>query len=112
MGIQQQLSVLKKLCSSKKQGQRKLLLQGGKSLQHCLRECAINLLSGTVPLSKRQFKKLKKHRNSLRELSKKRTTHKKRIQIEQRGGFLASLLIPVVAAIASATIKKAIHKRR
>jgi hypothetical protein len=112
MGIQQQLSVLKKLCSSNKKNKKKLLLQGGKPLQHCLRECAVNLLSGNVPLSKQRFKNLKKYRKSVRELSKKRTSHKKRIKLEQNGGFLASFLIPIIGAIAGAAIKTAVQKRK
>lgn len=111
MGVQHHRHVLKQLTKSNKKNQRKLLRQGGKPLQHCLRECSVNILSGTVPLSKHQFKKLKRHRNSVRELSRKKTSLKKRFQIEQRGGFLASLLIPILGSIAGAAIKKAVRRK-
>lgn len=111
MGIQQQLPLLKKLCKSDKRNQKKILLQGGKSLQHCLRECVVNVLSGTVPLSKHQFNKLKRYRSTLRELSKKRTSLKKRIKIEQKGGFLASLLVPIIGSLVGSAIKKTIHRK-
>lgn len=112
MAIKQHLAVLKQLCKANKKVQRKLLAQGGRPLQHCLRECAVNLLAGTVPLSKHQFKKLKRYRNSIRELGRKKTSLKKRIHIEQQGGFLASLLLPIIGSVAGAVIKKAIHKKR
>lgn len=113
MGIRKHhLSVLKKLCKCDKKVQKTLLVEGGKPLQHCLRECAVNLLSGTVPLNKQQFKKLKRHRKLVRELSKRNTSHKKRIEIEQKGGFLASLLLPIIGSIAGAAIKTTIHKKR
>ena len=111
MALKTQLPVLKQLCKCNKREQRKLLRQGGKPLQLCLRECALNIVKGNVPLSKNQFKKLKRYKNSLREISKKRTSVKQRLKIEQRGGFLASLLIPIIGSIAGGLIKKAIHKK-
>ena len=103
--VKAHLHVLKKLqkCSGK---QRKALLaQGGKPLQLCLRECAINILKGNVHLTKSQFKKLQKYKKKLRGLSKKNTSHKKRLLIEQRGGFLPLLLAPIVGSLLSRLLK-------
>ncbi len=74
---------------------RKLLEKGGKPLQLCLRECAINVLKGNVPLTKSQLKKLGKHKKKIRDLSQKKTSYKRRIAIEQKGGFLPLLLAPI-----------------
>jgi hypothetical protein len=104
------LPVLKKLCRCNKRLQKELLLQGGKSLQLCLRECALNVLKGNVPLSKHQFNRLKKFKLNLRDLSKKKTSAKKRLQIEQRGGFLASFLLPIVGSLASEVVSKVLKK--
>lgn len=112
MAIKKHVTVLRQLCKANKTVQRKLLVQGGKPLQHCLRECAVNLLAGNVPLSKPQFKRLKRYRNHIRELGRKKTSQKRRIQIEQQGGFLASLLLPIIGSVAASAIKTAIDKKK
>ena len=111
MAVSEHLPVLKQLCRCNKKLQKQLLLQGGKSLQLCLRECALNVIKGNVPLSKHQFQKLKKYKKNLRDLSKKRTSFKERLQIEQRGGFLPAFLLPIIGSVASALITKAIHRK-
>ena len=104
------IAILKQLCKCNHKIRKEILKQGGKPLQQCLRECAVNVLRGNVPLSKRQLSSLKKHKKQLRELAKKKTSNKKRLQIEQRGGFLASLLLPIVGSIASAVISSAVKR--
>lgn len=99
--------LLRQLCRCN-QTTAKNILKKNKDLQLCLRECAVNVLKGNVPLSKHQLKKLKRHKKQLRELSLKKTSQKRRLQIEQKGGFLASLLFPVIGSI----IKSAINKKR
>ena len=105
------LLMLKQLCKSNKAARKKILADGGKPLQHCLRECAVNLLSGTIPLNKRQFQKLKRYKTGIRDLSRRKTSYKKRLHIEQKGGFLASLLLPIIGSLAGAIIKKTSKKR-
>ena len=102
------LPVLRKLCRCNKKVQKQILAQGGKPLQLCLRECALNVIRGNVPLSKHQFHKLRKFQKNLHELSRKNTSQKRRLKIEQRGGFLASLLLPIVGSLAGAAIRKAV----
>lgn len=100
------LSLLKKLTKCKGKQRKTLLGEGGKSLQLCLRECALNILKGNLHLTKSQHLKLKKYKKHIRELSKKKTSQKKRLQIEQRGGFLPLLLAPVLGAVVSQLINK------
>ena len=102
--------VLRQLCRCNTKVRKQILKQGGKPLQLCLRECALNVIKGNVPLSKTNFNRLKKHKKQLRELSKKATSQKRRLQIEQRGGFLASLLLPIVGSLAGAVIQKAVKR--
>lgn len=102
------LPVLKKLCRCNKKLKKQLLIKGGKPLQLCLRECALNVLKGNVSLSKHQFNRLKRFKQNLRDISKKKTSLKKRLQIEQRGGFLSSLLVPIVGSIASEVLGSAL----
>ena len=104
--IIQQLPTLRKLYRCNKQIRKALLKSGGKKLQLCLRECAVNVLKGNVHLSQSQFKKLGKHKKKLRELSKKSTSQKKRLRIVQSGGFLPLLLAPIIGSLVGDTLKK------
>ena len=100
------IQTLKQLRRCGKKQQKAILIKGGKPLQLCLQECALNALKGNVPLTRDQFKKLKSHKNNLRELSKKKTSHKKRLHIEQKGGFLPLLLAPIVGSLLSGILRR------
>ncbi len=104
--VKANLPVLKKLrrCGTVKR--RQLLEKGGKPLQLCLRECAINVLKGNVPLTKTQLKQMSKHKKKIRDLSQKKTSFKRRIAIEQKGGFLPLLLAPIVGSILGGLLGK------
>ena len=106
--VRQHLPTLKKLQKRTiSKGERKsLLVQGGKPLQTCLRECAVNILKGNVPMSADCFKKLKCHKQQLRELSHKKTSQKRRLQIEQKGGFLPLLLAPILGSLVGSLLPK------
>ena len=97
--VQKEIPVLKALCKCTS-GKRKQLLQtGGKKLQICLDECAVNVLKGNVPLSKKHFSKLEKYKKPLRDVSLRKTSQMKRRQIVQRGGFLPALLAPIITSL-------------
>ena len=98
------LKKLKRLKGGKKRDD--LLKHGGKPLQLCLRECALNILKGNVPLTSQQLKKLKAHKVLLREFCKNRTSQRRRFEIEQKGGFLPALLAPVIGAVLGVILKK------
>ena len=100
------LSSLKKLKKCTPECRKNLLESGGKSLQVCLRECAFNILKGNVHLTKAQKTKLQKYKEQVREISRKKTSHKKRLQIEQKGGFLGALIAPVLGALVGGLIKR------
>ena len=59
-----------------------------------------------------QFNNLKQYRKEIREISKKRTSQKKRLEIQQKGGFLASLLIPIIGSLAGAIISNTKRGKR
>ena len=80
--------------------------EGGKELQKCLRECAVNILKGNIPLTPAQLKKLKRFKEKVRLLAAYKTPVKKRRELEQSGGFLPALLAPVVGAVLGALLKK------
>ena len=109
-----QITTLRKLaqCKSAK-NRRDLLLGGGPPLQHAIRECAYNVIKGSIPLTEKQRKALKKNNNPdcVRELARKKTPLKKRLAIEQKGGFLASLLVPVITSILGGTLSGSLSRR-
>lgn len=100
------LSLLKKLRKCKAHQRGTLIKNGGKPLQLCLRECAVNILKGNLSLTKGQVSKLKKYKKQIRDISKKKTSQKRRLQIEQKGGFLPALLAPVLGAVLGGLFKK------
>jgi len=73
-------------------------------LQRILREIAVNILRGTVKLSPSQRKGLGKYKRAIRDIALKKTPLKKRLKYQQRGGFLGSLLVPVLSMVASAIL--------
>ena len=92
-----ELSVLSK-CSAK---QRKAYLQhANKELINCLSECCANTLKGHVPLNPAQKKTLSRHKKHIREVANKRSSLRKRKNtLIQKGGFLGSLLGPILSLI-------------
>jgi len=71
----------------------------------CLIECISNINKGKVPLTKTEKKKLKAHIKAIKKLSKERNTDSARkLLIKQKGGFLVSILAPILASIASGLI--------
>jgi hypothetical protein len=72
---------------------RKQLIQSAsKDVMDTVSECCLNVLKGTIPLSKHQKKCLAKHRHVLRQMvQKKIPIRQKKKMLVQRGGFLPML---------------------
>ena len=97
---------LKELKKSSAQKRKKLLLNAKPDLINTLCDCCLNAKKGTLKISEAQKKKLLPHASIIRELAKKGKSVKKRRQILlQRGGFLSSLLIPVLSFVAALALK-------
>ena len=77
---------------------RKTIL-GDKGLLTCLCECSKNILKGNVPLSSAQKRKLRRHRRSLRELTLKKISKKKKNKILQKGKFFGALITPILSLL-------------
>jgi hypothetical protein len=79
-----------------------LIETGGREVIDCISECCINILKGNVPLTSKQKCCLAKHKDKLRELSKKKVSLTKKKQIIQTGGFpLAAILAPIASVLGS-----------
>ena len=113
--VERHFPVLKKLCKCRRGRRLELYRKAGKDIKLCLSECALNVRMGKVPLSDKEFNKLKKHKNLVRTLSKPNVTKKKAEYIVQKGGFLPLLLGPVIGALTNVAFKeigKAIAKKK
>jgi hypothetical protein len=80
---------------------RKRILQRCCSIDFvsCVCECVKNLLKGVVPLSVAQIAALRRRKKTLRLLAVKKTSHKKRKHLIQSGGFLGTILGPIVSVL-------------
>lgn len=92
-----ELQVLAK-CNPK---QRKAFLEhANKDLVLCIAECCSNCLKGNIPLTKSQKKKLSRYKKELRQIGNKNSSHQMRKNIiVQKGGFLGSLLAPILSLL-------------
>lgn len=83
--------------------QRRLILQSSSDeLILALCEVALNILYGTIPISRQQYQKLKKRKSEIKFLANKKIgiTAKKQV-FNQNGGFLLPLLSVAVPFISS-----------
>lgn len=68
-------------------------------------ECALNLLKGNVPVTKRQKNRLTPHKRTLRRLGDKKVPlfKKRRLLVQKGNGFL-SILIPAAVSVLSSLV--------
>ena len=66
-------------------------------------QCVLNILHGTIGVTKKVRNRLEKHKTCLRKLGDKKVSvnHKRKILIQKGSGFLDSLLGPVLTGLAS-----------
>jgi len=100
--IREYLPVLKRIVRMKDNARQRFLKKCDKEIIDCFSECAKNVLKSNVPLKKRQYECLRRQKKNVRALARKRTSLRvKRRIVQQRGGFLASLLVPAITALGS-----------
>lgn len=107
--VQRHVHLLHLLSSATPQ-QRKAILKTATNEQiKSLCEVCQNLLIGNIPIN---TKKLRSHRKIIRQLADKKipVSKKKRLFMNQRGGFLP-LVLPAVLSLLSGIAGKAIGKR-
>ena len=81
-----------------KQKRNHIIDVAGKELVHCICDCVLNVLNGNIKLEPEEKQRLKRHKNSLRELVKKKTSDKRRKHLIQEGAFLGAL-IPILGGL-------------
>ena len=97
--VKKQAPLLIYLAKAKPAVVKAIINTGDKELINALCECALNVLSGNVPLTKTQKTRLCRHKTGLREISRKNTSLKKKKETLQRGGFLGALLSPILGIL-------------
>ena len=91
---------------------KKMIREAPKGVVDCISECCHNVLKGNVRLSDAQKRHLHSRRQQLRQLAdKKVSVCKKKIILNQKGGFLplmflAPLLAKTILPLASQIIRK------
>jgi hypothetical protein len=95
--LRKNLPKLLRLRRAKLAERRRLLDDADDSLVQCICETAHNCLKSNIPLTRAQYRKLSRHKNTLRLLSRKGDSiSKKRKIIKQSGGFVLPLLAPLL----------------
>jgi hypothetical protein len=94
--VKRQGEMLRFLCRAKPSAVKAVVKNASPQLVQTLCECCHNVLKGNVPLTAVQKRRLRRHKSSLRELTKKKLSVKRRKQILQQGGFIGLLLRPIL----------------
>ena len=93
--------MLKRIRKMDDRAKREYVRKCDKEFVDCVSECAKNVIKGNVPLNERQMTNLRRKRQDLRALSKRKTSLRTKRKILQKGGFLGALLPPVLSVLGS-----------
>lgn len=106
--IRKHLPLLQTIQTAKPKVRKQILEKADESLIKTILECIHNVLRGNVPLEPKQKNKLKKHKSTLRNLVKSKSSikNKRKVIVQSGGAFLPALLLPVVTAALSHFLSK------
>lgn len=97
--VERHVDLLRWLSQAKPAEIRSIIKSVDKDLLDTLCECGLNVLKGRVPLTPIQKSRLRRHKTGLRRLVQKSTPLKEKRALLQKGGFLGTLLAPVLGAL-------------
>lgn len=99
--------LLKAILSLKPKFREALLENCGDDEINCITECIFNVLKGKVPLKDKERRKLKKHKDTLRQIiSKGESKVRKQIILQKGGAFLPIIIGSVLSALLGSIINK------
>ena len=81
-----------------KQKCNRIIDEGGMELVNCICDCVFNVLQGNIPINDEEKERLRQHRHCSRKLVNEKTSHRRRKQLIQEGGFLGSF-IPILVGL-------------
>ena len=99
--IKKHAALLRHISTAKPNRVKAIIKTADKDEINVLCECALNVLKGVVSLNTQQRQRLRKHKNRLRTLVDKKSSVTKKKQLLQTGGFLGSLLGPIIGILGS-----------
>ena len=99
--IVQMLPELKRVRRLTRAKQRKFIQTCDRDFMNCVCNCARQIIKGRAKIKSDHFKKLSRHKKSLRKLILKKTSLKSKRKILQSGGFLGLLLPPILGFLSS-----------
>jgi hypothetical protein len=99
--IEKYLSLLKDLSHAESKRRDQILRDADICFIKLLRECAINVLKGNIPLEKTQTKKLSRHAQTLVKFATNKPTNYDRQKqlLMKNGGFLPIILPALITAL-------------
>ena len=104
--VKKHIPTLHLLSKCDKHTARSVINSAKPELVGCISDICHNVLQGRVQLSKNDKQKLSKYKNHIRKIAKTSTTQKAKKELIQKGGFLASLLAPLLGSIIPGIFKK------
>lgn len=93
--FQRNIAAIRQLHKASTQKKKSLIQSASSDLICALCDCALNIKSGRVPLTSKQFDKLKSYHKQLKAVSSKTSSQKSKRKVLQTGGFLGALLKPI-----------------
>lgn len=110
--LKRNIACLHVLSTARKPQRDALINTASKDQISSICDCAQNFLTGNIPFTKEEIKKLHRYQNHIRYLAhnKEANTDKKRKILIQNGGFLPLLLTPILSIVGS-LLADAISKR-
>lgn len=103
--VRKHIHTLKVLSEGNRDINNAILRSSKPDLIHSLSECCKNILEGNVPLSSRCKSRLSRYKKDLRRVADKQTSHKRKKQTLQKGGFLPLLLAPLLSSVLAPALK-------
>jgi hypothetical protein len=107
--LRRHLSTIRRLRRMNASERRNFIRRCEPDFIDCLSECCKSVIKGNVTLNSNQLKRLRRYRQSLRQVSKKKTSRTTRRKLLQSGGFLPLLLGPLLG-LASSLVAGAINR--
>lgn len=102
------LSKLNTIAHAKPKIRKQILEKANLALIKSIVECIENVLKGNISLNKQCKEKLKKYKSILRKIfnAEKKLSTKKKIIVQNGGGFLPALLAPVITVLADRYLRR------
>lgn len=110
--LKRNISILDVLSKAPKKQREAIINTATKDQLLCICDCANNILKETIPLTEKDFKKLRRHQNIIRYLAENnKDIEGKKDYLIQSGGFLPILLAPILGAAGSILTELLLDKK-